>query len=66
MRAAMKANEKQSTEFLTADELRNRWKVSGMTLWRFRKKGTLKAYKIGKGVRFSLADVQHIEAQAAA
>lgn len=49
------------TEFITADDLRNRWKVSGMFLHRRRKDGTLSAYKFGKGVRFLLADVLKIE-----
>ena len=58
--------ENATTTFLTPAELRARWKVSAMFLWRKRRDGKLKAYKIGKGVRFLLADVQQIEAQAAA
>lgn len=50
--------------FLTAADLRARWRVSGMFLWRMRNKGTLNAYKIGaRGVRFSLADIERIERQ---
>ena len=52
------------TEFLTAAQLRKRWQVSLMFLWRIRRKGTLNAYKIGKGVRFALADVERIERDA--
>lgn len=53
--------------FLTATELRQRWKVSAMFLWRLRRKGTLPAYKLGeRGVRFSLSDIERIEAQAVA
>ena len=52
------------TEFLTAAQLRKRWQVSLMFLWRIRRKGTLNAYKIGNGVRFALADVERIERDA--
>lgn len=61
----MKNNLNQSTGFITANGLQDRWQVSGMTLWRLRRKGTLTAYKIGKGVRFSLAEVEKIEREAA-
>ena len=51
--------------FLTAAELRARWKVSGMFLWRHRRAGKLTAYKIGsRGVRFALAEVLQIETEA--
>ena len=51
--------------FLTAAELRNRWRCSGMFLWRMRKKGALTAYKIGeRGVRFLLAEIERIEREA--
>ena len=51
--------------FLTAAELRARWRISGMSIWRMRKKGTLTAYIIGeRGVRFLLADVVQIERDA--
>lgn len=51
--------------FLTAADLRARWRVSGMFLWRMRNKGALNAYKIGeRGVRFSLADIERIERDA--
>ncbi len=51
-------------QFLTAADLRARWRVSGMFLWRMRNKGALNAYKIGaRGVRFSLADIERIERQ---
>ena len=53
--------------FLTAKELRDRWKVSGMFLWRMREQNRLPIYKIGsRGVRFALADVLRIEAESAA
>ncbi len=53
--------------FLTAAELRQRWKVSGMFLHRIRRDGRLPVTRIGKrGVRFALADVLKIEAESAA
>lgn len=53
--------------FLTAAELRQRWKVSGMFLWRMRQKNRLPIYKLGsRGVRFALADVLKIESESAA
>jgi hypothetical protein len=56
-----------TTPFLTAAELRQRWKVSGMFLWRMRQKNRLPIYKLGsRGVRFALADVLKIESESAA
>lgn len=53
-------------EFLTVSQLRTRWKVSAMFIWRMRRDGKLKAYKLGeRGVRFLVADVAAIEASAA-
>ncbi len=60
-------NDEATERFLTAAELRARWKVSGMFLWRLRHRGKLTAYKIGtRGIRFAVADVLNIEAQARA
>lgn len=54
-------------EFLTPKELRARWKVSGMFLWRLRQRGKLTPYKIGtRGIRFAVADIARIEADARA
>ncbi len=53
--------------FLTPAELRARWKVSAMFLWRMRRDGKLRPYKFGvRGVRYSLAEVARIEQEAAA
>ncbi len=53
--------------FLTPAELCQRWKVSGMFLWRMRQKNRLPVYKIGsRGVRFAMADVLKIESESAA
>ncbi len=43
--------------FLTPAELSARWKITPMTLRRWRKDGKLKALHIGRGVRFCLSDV---------
>lgn len=54
-------------QFLTPAELRARWKVSGMFLWRLRQRGKLTPYKIGtRGIRFAVADITRIEAEARA
>lgn len=50
--------------FLTAHELAQRWRCSGETLKRRRRSGQLPAYKLGRSVRFKLADVLAFEAQA--
>jgi len=53
--------------FLTPAELRQRWKVSGMFLYRMRQKNRLPIYKIGsRGIRFALVDVVKIESESAA
>ena len=63
----MKKIDSTTDAFLTAAQLRARWQVSGMFLWRHRRDGKLTAYKIGtRGVRFALAEVLQIEAQARA
>ena len=43
-----------------------RWKVTTMTLRRYRKAGRLKALFIGRGVRFSPEEVARFELDAAA
>jgi excisionase family DNA binding protein len=54
----------ETTELLTPAELARRWKVSLMFLWRARRDGKLPAHKLGKKhVRFSLTDIQEIEAK---
>ncbi len=52
--------------FLTPAELRARWKVSAMFLWRLRRDGKLRFYRIGaRGIRYSLAEIEQIEKQSA-
>jgi excisionase family DNA binding protein len=50
--------------FLTRRQLCDRWQVSGMTLQRREKSGELPAYKLGRGTRYLLEDVEAVEAAA--
>lgn len=50
-------------QLITPAALRARWAVSNMFLWRARREGTLKSVKLGKHVRFRLADVEKFEVQ---
>lgn len=49
--------------FLTPDELAARWKITPMTLRRWRKAGKIKAHKMGKGVRFSVGEIGRFESE---
>jgi hypothetical protein len=50
--------------FLTPAELKARWKVSSMFLWRLRRNGRLPAHIIGsRGIRFALSDILRLEAE---
>lgn len=56
-----------SAGYLTPAELRSRWKVSLMTLWRLRRDGKLKVTKFGtRGVRIALSEIERIEREAQA
>jgi excisionase family DNA binding protein len=55
-----------NTSLMTPAELASRWKVTTMTLRRYRKAGKLKALFIGRGVRFSSEEVARFELDAAA
>lgn len=60
----MKTKTESPATFLTAKELCQRWKVSGMFIWRMRRDGRLSTTRIGKrNVRYVLADVLKIEAK---
>lgn len=50
--------------FLSPASLCARWKVSDMTLRRWRKDGRLHALHLGRQVRFSLSEVERFEAEA--
>jgi hypothetical protein len=52
------------TQMLSRRQLASRWGVSKETLKRREKAGTLPFLKIGKVIRYRLADIEQIEAQA--
>lgn len=52
--------------FLTPAELASRWKVTPMTLRRWRKAGKIKASFLGRGVRFSADEIARFEREAQA
>jgi len=54
----------QIRTFLTRKELCERWAVSGMTIKRRESAGILPVYKLGRGTRYKLTDIEKIEAQA--
>ena len=47
--------------FLTPADLAARWQVTQMTLRHWRKAGKLKTHHLGRGIRFSMAEVERIE-----
>jgi excisionase family DNA binding protein len=51
-------------KFLTPKELGARWKVTPMTLRRWRKAGKIKPHRMGRGVRFSLEEIERVESEA--
>lgn len=52
--------------FLTPAELAARWKVTTLSLRRWRKEGRLSVHHIGRGIRFSLEAVEKFEADSKA
>jgi excisionase family DNA binding protein len=50
--------------FLTPAELAARWKVTTMSLRRWRKNGKLKTTYLGRGVRFAITEVERFETEA--
>ena len=55
----------ETTErFLTRKALADRWQLSTETLKRRERCGFLPFLKLGRGVRYRLADVEHLEADA--
>ena len=50
--------------YCTPAELAARWKITTMTLRRWRKAGKIKASHIGRGVRFALSEVERFEREA--
>ena len=62
----MKTDETQLPDFFSPSDLAARWKVTTMTLRRFRKAGRLKASHIGRQVRFARTEVARFEREAEA
>lgn len=56
----------QKSAYFTPAELSARWKVTPMTLRRWRKENKLRASFIGRGVRFSPEEVARFEREAQA
>jgi predicted site-specific integrase-resolvase len=53
--------------YLTPSELRQRWKVSAMFLWRLRRDGKLRITKLGsRGIRIALSEIERFEREAQA
>jgi excisionase family DNA binding protein len=52
--------------FYSPADLSKHWKVSGMTLRRWRKAGKLKALHIGRQIRFAASDIERFETEARA
>jgi hypothetical protein len=59
-----KAPEEDPFALLTRNRLSGRWAVSTETLKRMESAGLLPCLKIGRGVRYRLADIERIEAEA--
>lgn len=55
-----------ATTFLTAAELAARWKLTPMTLRRWRHAKKLKAHHLGRGIRFAMAEIERVEQEATA
>lgn len=55
---------KNQSEFITRKELCDRWRCSLETLKRRERARILTAYKLGKNVRYKLAEVEAIERDA--
>jgi hypothetical protein len=53
-----------AVRLVTRRELSDRWKLSIETLKRRERSGILPCLKLGRGVRYRLSDVEHLEADA--
>ena len=56
----------QTPLFLTPSQLAQRWHITPMTLRRWRKAGRIPVHHFGRMVRFSMTDVEKVEAEAKA
>lgn len=52
--------------FLTTAELASKWRITPITLRRWRKAGKLKASFLGRGVRFASAEIERFERESQA
>lgn len=62
----MKQDDTPKTQYFNVQELAARWKISTMTLRRWRRAGKLKASFMGRGVRFAITEVERFEREAEA
>lgn len=60
----MKQRDTQPPHYLTTADLAARWKITTMTMRRWRKSGRLKASFMGRGVRFSMVEIERFEREA--
>ena len=60
-----KTQTSQAVQRLTRGNVSERWQVSKMTFKRLERAGRLPALKIGRTVRYRLADIERIEAESA-
>jgi predicted site-specific integrase-resolvase len=56
----------QSPSFFTPAELAAKWKITTVTLRRWRKAGKIKVCFLGRGVRFAISEVERVEREAQA
>jgi excisionase family DNA binding protein len=56
----------KSVAVLSPAELSQRWKVSGMTLRRWRADNRIRALHIGRQIRFAVSEIERFEANAIA
>lgn len=57
----MTYTEEEKPYMITNAELQTRWAVSKDTIQRMRKQGKIIGFKIGKQVRFQLAEIERVE-----
>lgn len=56
----------EPAKFLSPAELSKRWKVSGMTLRRWRADNKIRALHIGRQIRFAVSEIERFESNAQA
>jgi len=57
-------HQENAVRLVTRRELSDRWKLSVETLKRRERCGLLPFLKLGRGVRYRLSDIEHLEAEA--